>query len=101
VDVKGKLITMAEVEDIIYAHPESRPMPIQIIREEPQPQDKYRVRVCYNSALVKNLEEYKLKVAQELNERLGVDVEAEVITPEQVTRVYHKYVRVIKEKRRS
>jgi phenylacetate-coenzyme A ligase PaaK-like adenylate-forming protein len=51
VNVKDRMITMGDVQDILYTHPESRPLPAQLIREEPQPQDKLRLRVCYNLTL--------------------------------------------------
>jgi phenylacetate-coenzyme A ligase PaaK-like adenylate-forming protein len=95
VEIKGKLITMAEVEDIIYAHPESRPLPIQLIREKRQPQDKLRLRLCYNAQIVKEPEQYRLKVAHELKEEFGVDVEVLLITPGEVGRRYHKFERVV------
>jgi phenylacetate-CoA ligase len=101
VNVKGKTITMGDIEDILYAHPESRPLPAQLVREEPQPQDKLRLRVCYKAELVKEPEQFRLELADEFNKKLGVDTEIALITPEEVRALLHKYERVIKEKRQS
>ena len=99
VNIGGKTITMGDVEDILYAHPESRPLPAQLIREEPQPQDKLRLRVCYNDELVKDPEQYKLKLVAEFEKNLGVATSIDLITPGEVKTISHKYERVIKEKR--
>jgi phenylacetate-coenzyme A ligase PaaK-like adenylate-forming protein len=100
VNVKGKLITMGDVEEIIYAHPECRPLPAQLIREEPQPQDKLRLRVSYKTELVKEAEQLRLKLVGEFKRGLGVDTEITFMSPEEVRLVAaHKIERVIKEKR--
>jgi phenylacetate-CoA ligase len=101
VTVKDKIITMGDVEDILYTHPESRPLPAQLIREEPQPQDKLRLRVSYNAELVKEPEQFRLKLADDFKKGLSVDTEITLITPEEVRAVAHKFERVIKEKRQS
>ena len=101
VDVKGRLVTMAELEDVIYTFPESRPLPIQIIREEPQPQDKLKVRVCYHPELVTELGQYQLNIEWKLSENIGVDCTVELITSDEVKSLGHKYQRVIKEEREN
>jgi phenylacetate-coenzyme A ligase PaaK-like adenylate-forming protein len=101
VNVKGKTITMGDIEDVLYAHPELRPLPAQLIREEPQPQDKLRLRVSYNTELVKEPEQFRLKLEDEFKKGLGVDTEITLITPEEVRAIAHKFERVIKEKRQS
>jgi phenylacetate-CoA ligase len=102
VNVKGKMVTIGEIEDVVYAHPESRPLPIQMIREEPQPQDKLRVRICYNPKLTKAPEQYKLRLKEEFERETGVDTLVDLITPEEVRLlVGWKFERVVKEKRQS
>jgi phenylacetate-CoA ligase len=101
VDVMGKYITMGDVEDILYAHPECRPLPAQLIREEPQPQDKLRLRVCYKTELVKEPEQFRLKLADDFKRKLGVETSVDFITPEEVKALATKFERVIKEKRQS
>jgi phenylacetate-CoA ligase len=101
VNVKGKYITMGDIEDVLYTHPETRPMPAQLIREEPQPQDKLRLRVSYKTDSVKEPEQFRLKLADDFSKKLGVDTEITLITPEEVRAIAHKYERVIKEKRQS
>jgi phenylacetate-coenzyme A ligase PaaK-like adenylate-forming protein len=101
VNVKGKTITMGDIEDILYAYPELRPMPAQLIREEPQPQDKLRLRVSYKTDLVKEPEQFRLKLIDDFKDKLGVDAEIALISPEEVRAIYHKFERVIKEKRQS
>ena len=98
VDVKGKLVTMGELEDIIYAFPESRPLPIQLVREEPQPQDKLKVRLCYRTDLVKDPRQYHLNMEHKLKEGIGVDTSVELITPEEIKSFGYKYQRVLKVK---
>jgi phenylacetate-coenzyme A ligase PaaK-like adenylate-forming protein len=71
------------------------------VREEPQPQDKLRLRVCYKAELVKEPEQFRLELADEFNKKLGVDTEIALITPEEVRALLHKYERVLKEKRQS
>jgi phenylacetate-coenzyme A ligase PaaK-like adenylate-forming protein len=99
VNVKGKMITMGDIEDVLYALPECRPMPTQLVREEPQPQDKLRLRVSYNTELVKEPEQFRLKLADDFKDKFGVDTEIALISPEEVRAIVHKYERVIKEKR--
>jgi phenylacetate-coenzyme A ligase PaaK-like adenylate-forming protein len=101
VTVKGKVITMSHIEDILYAYSELRPMPAQLIREEPQPQDKLRLRVSYKTDLVKEPEQFRLKLIDDFKDKLGVDAEIALISPEEVRAIYHKFERVIKEKRQS
>jgi phenylacetate-CoA ligase len=101
VDVKGKLITMGQVDEIIHAHPETRFLPAQLIREEPQPQDKLRLRVCYNAELVKEPEQYRLRLADEYKNKLGVDTSVDLITMAEIAALPHKFVRVVKEKRQG
>jgi phenylacetate-coenzyme A ligase PaaK-like adenylate-forming protein len=102
IDVKGKLIPMGDVEDFVYSRPESRPLPIQIIREEPQPQDKLRVRLCYHENLVKEPEQYARMIEDGLKKRLGVETSVELISPQEVRLAAGwKFVRVVTEKRQS
>jgi phenylacetate-CoA ligase len=102
VDVKGKLIPMAELEDIIYSYAGSRFLPIQLIREEPQPQDKLRMRICYNAEMVKEPEKYRVEVEDALKKALRVDASVDLIAPEEVKMAGGiKFERVIKEKRQS
>jgi phenylacetate-CoA ligase len=101
VNVKGKLINMAEIEDITQAYPETRFLPTQLVREEPQPQDKLRIRTCYNAEMVKEPEQFRLKLEEELKKQFGVDTAIDLISPEDVKALYHKFERVIKEKRQS
>jgi phenylacetate-coenzyme A ligase PaaK-like adenylate-forming protein len=101
VNVKGKLITMAEIEDILLSYPEVRFLPEQIIREEPQPQDRLRLRLCCNAELVKEPKQFKLRMEDEFNKRLGVDAVVDLITPEEVRALVHKWERVVKEKRQG
>jgi phenylacetate-CoA ligase len=99
VNVKGKTITMGDIEDVLYAYPETRPMPALLIREEPQPQDKLRLRVSYKTDLVKEPEQFRLKLEDDFKKKIGVDTAIALITPEEVRAIAHKYERVIKEKR--
>jgi phenylacetate-coenzyme A ligase PaaK-like adenylate-forming protein len=101
VNVKDRMITMGDVEDILYTHPELRPLPSQLIREEPQPQDKLRLRVCYKTELAKEPEQFRLKLEDAFKKGLGVDTEIALITPEEVRAIAHKYERVVREKRQS
>lgn len=101
VSVKGKLITMVMIEDLIYRHSESLFLPVQIIREEPQPQDKLRVRVPYHEDLVKEPERYRIEIEEELKRELKVDTSVQLISATEVTALAHKFVRVVKEKRQS
>jgi phenylacetate-CoA ligase len=100
-NVKGKTITMGDIEDILYTHPELRPLPAQLVREEPQPQDKLRLRVSYKTEMVKEPEQFRLKLVDEFKKKLGVDTEIALISPEEVRAIAHKFERVIKEKRQS
>lgn len=102
IDVKDKLIPMGDVEDFVYSRPESRPLPVQVVREEPQPQDKLRVRLCYHENLVKNTEQYRQEIEEGLKNRLGVETSVELISPEEVRLAGGwKFVRVVKEKRQG
>jgi phenylacetate-CoA ligase len=101
INVKDKTITMGDIEDVLYTHPECRPLPAQLIREEPQPQAKLRLKVCYKTELVKEPEQYRLKLEDEFKKGLGVDTEITLITPQEVRAIAHKYERVLKEKRQS
>jgi phenylacetate-coenzyme A ligase PaaK-like adenylate-forming protein len=101
VNVKGKTITMGDIEDILYTYPELRPLPSQLVREEPQPQDKLRLRVSYKTDLVKEPEQFRLKLEDEFKKGLGIDTSVVLISPEEVRAIAHKFERVIKEKRQS
>jgi phenylacetate-CoA ligase len=101
VEVKGKIITMAMIEDVVFSRPETMFSPIQLIREEPQPQDKLRVKIYYNAELVKEPEKYRVEVEEALKKGLGVDSSVELITMAEIAALAHKFVRVIKEKRQS
>jgi phenylacetate-CoA ligase len=101
VNVGGKIITMAEVEDVTQAHPETRFLPTQLVREEPQPQDKLRIKTCYNAELVKEPEQFKLQIEEECKKQFAVEALVDLITPEEVKGLFHKFERVIKEKRQS
>jgi phenylacetate-coenzyme A ligase PaaK-like adenylate-forming protein len=99
-DVKGRIVTAAEIEDIVYTRPESLFLPIQIIREEPQPQDKLRLRICYHEDRVKEPERYRLEVEELAKRELKVDTSVELITPGEVKSVGgFKFERVKKVKR--
>jgi uncharacterized protein (DUF1697 family) len=49
--------------------------------------------------LVKEPEQFRLKLEDEIKKKLGVDTEIALITPQAVRAIAHKYERVIKEKR--
>lgn len=95
VRVKEKLITNREVEDVVHSFPESRFQPCQLVREEPQPQDQLKLRVTYKVEMIKEPEQFRLKVEKKFQQELGVDTVVELINPEEVRSLGHKFLRVV------
>jgi phenylacetate-coenzyme A ligase PaaK-like adenylate-forming protein len=97
VNVGGKIVAMGEIEDVLYSFPECRVYPTQLIRESLQPQARLRLRVSYNTELVKDPDAFKQGLVAAFKEGLGVGTEIELISPDEVKAFFHKYQRVIHE----
>jgi phenylacetate-CoA ligase len=89
-------IPMRNVENVVYRHPESRLLPIQVVHKGPM-QDKLIVRVCFDEKRVSHIESYKNAIQRELVSELKVPASVQLITLSEVQALPHKFIRVVKE----
>jgi phenylacetate-CoA ligase len=90
-------IPMRNVENVVYRHPESRLLPIQVVHTGSY-QDTLKVRVCFDEKSVSDRKTYKNLIEHELVQELKVPASVQLITLSEVQALPHKFIRVVKEK---